>query len=153
MMQVKKIDRKQGCKYILNEAGDILEVSTIVNCIGSIAKREGYSYSLMADGSIIERELVVLKPEQFYAWKQSGKLAQLYREGKDVKLDESEATLGVLHDFMQEDFKSQLNGTTIVDVLLEPDEDGRALKIVLSNGKQLILREGLLAKGTVIELK
>lgn len=153
MMQVMKIEKKEGCRYILNEAGDILELSTVVTPIGSVKKKAGFSYSLMADGSVVEQELVVLDPDTFYSYKQSGKLAQLYREGKDVRLDEGKATLGALEEFEKEDFRGQLKGALITDATVQSDAEGRLFVLELDNGKTLVLREGLLAKGSVVELK
>ncbi|MEM4367248.1 MAG: hypothetical protein QW035_03925 [Candidatus Anstonellales archaeon] len=51
---------------------------------GKIKFKKRIEYFISSDGSIVEKELVTVSPEDFYKMKEKRKLAQLFREGRKI---------------------------------------------------------------------
>lgn len=136
------IKRKENAHYFVNQAGDIIEVETTSRKVGEIHRKPDHEYHIDSKGNVVETPIVRVSLDEFYEMKKDGRLAQLYREGKRVEINDPKASL---KDFDQHRFEELVNGLkdrTIVGVYVQRNSDGLELKLELDNGKELILREG-----------
>ncbi len=138
-----KINRKEGAHYFVNQAGEIIESITTSNVIGKIERKPNHNYRIDYEGNVIENEIVKVSLDEFYEMKKNGRLAQLYREGKDVEIVDPKATLKDFDNHRFEELVNSLKDRTIVGVHVSRESDGTLeLKMELDDGRTLILREG-----------
>ena len=153
MKTILKIEKKENCRYLINGAGEIIEVSTEVRKLGEITKLPNHVYSIMNDGTVVEKELLTLDPETYYRYKSDGTLAKLFREGKEVEINQENATLEQLQELEDTNSIAQLQGMVIQEVRIIHEDGNREFRMTLSNGKTLKLKEGLLSGSSVIEVE
>ncbi len=151
---LEKIKREKNASYIVNPAGDILEFKTIMKKIGEVPVKEGKKYMVNIEGEVIEADVITMTTSEFYKAKKSGELAQLFRDGAEVDVvPDKDASLAELQKLDQESFGDELRGRTILDVAVKDSKDGtREITLLLDNGKRLVLRQGLLIKGSTVEI-
>lgn len=154
MAVIGKIERKPNAKYIINRLGEIMEITENINTVKKIELNPAKRYHILSDGSIIEREVVFVTMEKFYKMKESGELAQLYRDDKEVDIKEENLSLKEMEKIEEEHLKKSIEGAIISSLKSEVDLQGnRILTLFLSNGKTIKLKEGLLARSCSIEIE
>ena len=153
MKVIKKLKRKKGKEYLLNPLGEIYEVSTSMKLIGKITKKKGKAYSLVKD-KIIEKDVVNLTPKEFFDYKKSGKLAELFREGKEVEISEDESMpISELDNLNNSFIRESLKDRTIVEANISNESGNRIIQLILDNGKIVTLKEGLFSGSNVLEIE
>jgi len=127
---VGSFEREKGREYFLTPMGDVFEVEKRVRKVGSFPAREGKRYEIVKD-KVVERSTVKLPWELFWEWKRTGVLADAYRKGLHVEVEEEE--VGSL---------KELEGATILSV----EEKGGEIVVRTSKGT-LVLKESGVGEG------
>jgi len=154
MEKVYKIKKKKNADYIINEIGEIIEIETKTKVIGKIEKKAGKEYTIEKNGDVMEREVFVVKFKDYYKLKDRGDITKAVKEGKIIKIDYEDLPISALQNIDNLNIKSQIEGRCIENVDIETKKDGsRLLRMKLDNGKSIILKEGLLVQGSVIEIE
>ncbi len=153
MRIVMKIERKPDADYIINAFGEIFEVKKELKKIGEIEISEDKKYYINTKGEVIEKEVVRLKWDEFFRYKKDGRLAQLFREGKEVEIEDETTPLNKISEYEDEFLKSSLEGAKIEKVEIERKQGNKSLTLTLSNGKKIKLSEGLLTGSSSLEVE
>ncbi|RME80098.1 MAG: hypothetical protein D6769_00495 [Methanobacteriota archaeon] len=151
---VKKIKVKENAYYTVNKEGEIVEVVSNANVVDRIDRKEGKEYHINSRGDVVEKDVINVSLEEYNEMKRSGKLQELLKSGAVVNIRQEDATLGEMEEIEEKEIENSLLHRTIEKVDVERKGDGsREIRIVLDNGKKVILREGLLVGGSSIEVE
>ncbi len=155
MRIIKKIDKKPGATYTINEDGIVVEMTTSIKFITKINKQKNMDYSIMADGSIVEKPVIFLSPQDFFKYKENGKMAELFRQGYEVKIKEDTVSLSKLQEIEDNYLINSFKGSKLINIQVNRDLDKgeRHIHLFFDNKKSIILKQGLLVSGSVIEIK
>ncbi|MGV8176588.1 MAG: hypothetical protein ACP5NX_02220 [Candidatus Bilamarchaeaceae archaeon] len=153
MKVVANVKKNRGCEYLLNEAGEVIEIRTESKPILKIRKEKGKLYELLGNGDVVEKEVVAVSLDEFYAMKKDGRLAGMFREGKEVDVKTADAPLSALEKFEMDYLTESIEGRCVKKAKITREKDGgRVFTLTLDSGKTITLREGLLVGGSTVDI-
>ncbi len=152
MNVVLKFERKPGCEYVLAPDGTLFEIEKKEAVIGKVEQKPGKVYVIKGD-CVVEREVVKLDLDQYYEFKKTGKLAELFREGKEVVLEDENATLADMQRFEDQSFIQSIVDAKIVNVEVLHHHGETTFILSLDNGRKVVLKQGLLVHGSVVDVE
>ncbi len=153
MRVIKRIEKKENADYIITSLGEVFEIKKELRKIAEIKIKENKKYYINQKGEIIEKDLVKLKWDEFFKYKKNGKLAELFREGKEVEIEDEETPLSKIDEYEDEFLISNLEGRKIERVSVERKAGNKSLTLHLDNGKKIKLSEGLLTGSSSLEIE
>ena len=153
MRVIKKIERKKDADYIITSLGEVFEVKKELKKIAEIEIRENKKYFITPTGEIIEKDVVKLKWDEFFEYKKDGRLAKLFREGKEVEIEYENISLEKINEYEDEFLKTSLEGQRIEKVEVRRKRGNKGIILYLSNGKRIKLSEGLLTGSSSLEIE
>ncbi|MEM4296482.1 MAG: hypothetical protein QXP22_02760 [Candidatus Anstonellales archaeon] len=154
MNVIGKIKKRKDASYVINSSGDIIEERVIVKIVGKIKRKEGKEYVIQKNGDIVEKDVMNLTFDEYNKLKASGKLAEEIKKGKIIKIVYEDLPISALQKIEEHYIKEQILGATILGTEIINNSDGtREMRIKLDNKKTIVLREGLLVQGSVIEIE